>query len=291
MRTVAPAKVNWTLEVLGRRSDGFHEVRTVLQAIDICDTVAAEPSESLSVPPWEGGGSPEDDLAWRAARMLQEVCRRPVGATVRIRKRIPVAAGLGGGSSDAAATLRLLNRLWGLELSPAALASLAARVSSDAPFFVYGGVALCSGRGEQVSPLPDMRTLWLVVVVPPVSIQDKTRRMYEALEARDFTDGSHSEELAKRLRRDGSVVPEMTYNAFAAVALRVFPGLESYQRALSDASAGAVHLAGSGPALFCMARSEGEAREIAGRVRLPDARVFVARTLGSEESVAIHEGR
>lgn len=287
MRTVAPAKVNWTLEVLGRRSDGFHEVRTVLQAIDICDQVEAEPSESLAVEPWGDGGAPEGDLAWRAARMLQEVCGQPSGAAIRISKRVPVAAGLGGGSSDAAATLRLLNRLWGLGLADDALASVAAGVSSDAPFFVYGGVALCEGRGEKVSPLPGAPTLWLVVVAPPIFLPGKTRRMYEALEEGDFTDGRRSRELADLLRQGGSVAPEMLYNVFSGAALRVFPALDTYRRALRDAGARLVHVAGSGPALFCVAGGESEARAIARRVRAPEARVFVARTLAREESVAV----
>jgi len=279
--------VNWILEVLGRRSDGFHEVRTVLQAIDICDTVEAEPAESLAVEPWGDGGLPEGDLAWRAARMLQDLRGQPAGAVIRIRKRIPVAAGLGGGSSDAAAALRLLNRLWRLGLTEDALAQAAAGVSSDAPFFVYGGVALCQGRGERVSPLPDAPTLWLVVVAPPISLPGKTRRMYGALEAGEFTDGRRTGELADCLRRGGQVAPEMVYNVFEQVAPRVFPQLESYRKAMLDAGAGLVHLAGSGPALFCVAGSESEAREIAGRVRTPDAAVFVARTLGRDASLVV----
>lgn len=287
MRALAPAKVNWTLEVLGKRRDGFHEVRTVLQAIDICDIVEAQPAASLSLEPWGHGGPVAEDLAWRAALVAKEVAGTDPGAVIRIRKVIPVAAGLGGGSSDAAAVLRLLNRLWGLGMEERALASLAAGLSSDAPFFVYGGMALCAGRGEAVTPLPDGPAVWLVVLAPPAPMTNKTQRMYEALGPEDFTDGRRSEALAGLLRQGVQVAPGMVYNAFEGVARRLFPDLESYERALCNAGAKAVHLAGSGPSLFCITSDEREARAIAGRVKAPGATVFVARTLEREASVAV----
>lgn len=149
MRTVAPAKVNWTLEVLGRRDDGFHEVQTVMQAVDVCDEVEATPAEELAVTIEGPERAIEGDLVAEAARRLARKVGKVGGAALRVRKRIPLSAGLGGGSSDAGATLRLLTRLWRLGMVEEELAVLAAGLSSDVSFFLFGGTALAGGGGSE----------------------------------------------------------------------------------------------------------------------------------------------
>jgi 4-diphosphocytidyl-2-C-methyl-D-erythritol kinase len=247
MRLYAPAKINWTLEVLGRPPEaGYHEVRTVIQTVELCDALDLAPADGLEMEV-EGALEPfEDDLVLRAAALLGG--GGDGGASVRLSKRIPAAAGLGGGSSDAAATLRALNELWRLGYTDAQLAEMGAGIGSDVAFFVYGGTALAEGRGERVTPLPDVPPTWLVLVVPPFRLPEKTRHMYSALTPADFSDGSRTEALLRRLRQGRPIAEEGLYNAFERAAYDVFEGLHAYRDALLAAGAGGVHLAGSRPA-------------------------------------------
>lgn len=169
-----PAKINLHLEVVGRRRDGYHEVRTLFQSIDLFDQLTAEdapPGEtSLEVAP--AGASPRgpDNLVLRAARAIAEETNIDRGARLRLRKAIPVGGGLGGGSADAAAALVALDRLWGCDLGDSDLHRLAAGLGSDVPFFLHGGLALGIGRGDEVFPLPDREPTAVVVAVPKVQI-------------------------------------------------------------------------------------------------------------------------
>lgn len=287
MRTLAAAKINWTLEALGKRDDGYHEVRSVMQTIELDDVVSVEPARALALEVSGPHAAGEDDLALLAARALAEATGRDAGVAIHLVKQIPVAAGLGGGSSDAAAVLRCLDRLWGAGLSEGELAAVAARVSSDAPFFVHGGTALVEGRGERITPLPDAHPVWLVLLAPRMALPDKTRRMYASLTSADFTDGARTAALAERVRAGGAIADGDLYNAFERAAYEAFNGLAGHRRALLDAGAGAVHLAGSGPALFCLARTEGEARDVLSRLWAPACRTFACRTLTAAESVAV----
>jgi len=285
MRLYAPAKINWTLEVLGRRNDGYHEVRTVIQTVEPCDALELAPADGLDLEV-EGAHEPsQDDLVLRAAALLGG--GGAGGARIRLSKRVPVAAGLGGGSSDAAAALHGLNELWRLGHGDARLAEIGAGIGSDVAFFVYGGTALAEGRGERVTPLSDLAPTWLVLLVPPFRLPEKTRRMYNALTPADFTDGSRTEALLRRLRQGLPIVDEGLYNAFQRVAYEVFEGLEASRDALLAAGARRVHLAGSGPALFALGPDEGTARAVHDRLRPPGGQALVVRTLTAAEARAI----
>ena len=170
----ASAKVNLHLQVLDRRSDGYYEVRTLLQTIDLADEVRAEfaPPDVLDfrVDPVGVVTSGGDNLVLRAADALRRHTGVQAGARLELSKRIPIGAGLGGGSTDAAATLALLDKLWGLHLEPATLADLAAELGSDVPFFLTGGLAMATGRGEIVRPLPDLTDYGVVVCTPPIEV-------------------------------------------------------------------------------------------------------------------------
>lgn len=294
MRLYAPAKINWTLEALRRREDGYHEVRTVMQTVEPCDVLdlARDPGLEMEV---EGAHSlTEDDLVLRAAAAL--ACDEGWGARIHVQKRIPVSAGLGGGSSDAAAALRGFNELWGLGHSVEELAEMAARLGSDVPFFLRGGTALCEGRGERVTPLPEAPPAWLALVVPPVEMRSgtegKTRRMYAALRPEDFSDGSRTEALVGRLRAGQPVRDEDAFNAFERAAYEVFDGLAAYRDALLAAGARRAQVAGSGPALFALCESEEEARAIAGRLSAScqgesPLEAMAVRTLSSAEATRL----
>ena len=284
MRLCAPAKINWTLEVLGHPPQAdYHEVRTVIQAIDLCDILEFGAGEGVRLEvqgPHEASG---DDLVLRAAALLDGGGGR--GARIRLRKRIPVAAGLGGGSSDAGATLRGLDELWGLGLGGDRLAEMAAGLGSDVPFFLAGGTAVAEGRGERVTPLPDAAQTWLVMMAPPIAPADKTRRMYAALKPSEFSDGSRTAALVTAIREGRSVADGGLYNVFERAAYSAFAGLEAYREALLAAGAQRVHLAGAGPALFALAEDEASARAMLSRLRVPGGEAFAVRTLTAAESL------
>jgi len=183
----APAKVNLDLRILGRRSDGYHEVQTLLQTIDLIDELRATKTSSdvlnLQVTPAGVVSTGGDNLIVRAAKALRRHTGVNVGANLELTKRIPIGAGLGGGSSDAAAALVLLDALWGLRLQPSVLQKLAAEIGSDVPFFLTGGLALATGRGEIIRPLPDLVDCGVVVCTPPIEVA--TADVYDR-----FTSGS-----------------------------------------------------------------------------------------------------
>jgi len=283
MLLYAPAKVNWTLEVLGRREDGYHEVRTVMQAIDLCDILEFGPGEGVRLEVEGPHEASEDDLVLRAASLLDGGGGR--GARMRLTKRIPVAAGLGGGSSDAAVALRGLNELWRLGLSGERLAEMAAGLGSDVPFFLVGGTALAEGRGERMTPLPDAAQTWLVLLAPPITVAGKTQRMYAALTPADFTDGSRTEACAAVVREGRPLADDDLFNTFERAAYAVFEGLDVCREALLAAGAGRVHLAGAGPALFALAADEAAARAMLSRLRAPGGEAFAVRTLTAAESL------
>jgi 4-diphosphocytidyl-2-C-methyl-D-erythritol kinase len=280
MRLYAPAKINWTLEVLGRRNDGYHEVGSLMQTVDLCDILDITPADRLTLEV-EGEGQPsQDDLALRAAALLGG---GGSGAHIRLNKRVPVAAGLGGGSSDAAAALRGLNELWHLGYGDARLAEIGAGIGSDVAFFVHGGTVLAEGRGERVTPLPDLPCIWLVLLIPPLRLPEKTKRMYDTLTPGDFTDGTRTEALLRRLQTGHAIADTDLHNAFEHTAYEVFQGLDAYRDALLAAGARRVHLAGSGPALFALGPDEGAAWAVHDRLRPPDGEALVVRTLTAAE--------
>ncbi len=176
----AQAKINLCLRVVGQRADGFHDVQTLLQTIDLVDEVRAEPAPAgaleFRVEPDGSVPSGDDNLVLRAAQALRDRAGANYGASIELIKKIPVGAGLGGGSTDAAATLVLLDALWDLRLGREALETIAAELGSDVPFFLQGGLALATGRGEIVRPLSDLPSHAVLVCVPPIQIS--TRDVY-----------------------------------------------------------------------------------------------------------------
>ena len=185
----AYAKLNLTLEVLGRRPDGYHEITSVLQTVSLADVLSFRPAPTLSLRCSDPTLVSEDNLALRAARLLGETTGCTQGAEVTLEKHIPVASGLGGGSADAAAALWALDRLWDLRLPETQLSTLAARLGSDVPFFLQGGTALAQGRGERVTQLPPAPEAWFLVVRPPLEIPTKTATLYGMLDQRHWTKG------------------------------------------------------------------------------------------------------
>jgi 4-diphosphocytidyl-2-C-methyl-D-erythritol kinase len=260
------AKVNLVLEVLGKRADGYHELSTVLQAIDLFDRLVLEEDEALTLTSSDPAlPTDEANLVVRAARLLAEAAGVRRGARIRLEKRIPVAAGLGGGSSDAAATLWGLNRLWGLRWGAERLLAVATALGMDVPFFLLGGRALATGRGEKLEALPASPALAMVLVTPGFPLS--TREVYAGVPAGWRDDGSRTGALLEALAsRDAARVAGTLYNALEAVVAARRPEIGRIRQALSSAGALGSQMSGSGPTVLGIARSIEHARQIRGRL-------------------------
>ncbi|MDA1349555.1 MAG: 4-(cytidine 5'-diphospho)-2-C-methyl-D-erythritol kinase [Chloroflexi bacterium] len=246
----AHAKLNLTLEVVRPRDDGYHEIASVIQTVGIYDTLTFEPADGLSLECEDPDLRSDDNLVLKAARLLVEHSDGGKGARITLEKDIPVSAGLGGGSSDAAATLLSLNRLWGLKLSLERLMELGASLGSDVPFFLHGGTAMLHGRGEKVRTLPPADIDWYVVVAPNFQVPLKTAAAYQAISNTNLTSGALTRKLEARIRGGGDVPPQFLFNVFDAIAFALYPGLETYWETMHSLGAREVHLAGSGPSIF-----------------------------------------
>ena len=274
----AAAKVNLTLEVLGKRADGYHEIATVMQAVDLSDRITLDDADALELRS-DSATVPSDasNLAWRAAAALREAARIETGVRIAVDKRIPVAAGLGGGSSDAAAVLIGLNRLWRLQWSIERLDEVAATLGSDVPFFLRGGAALARGRGEKVEALKG-RSMALVLVNPKFA--SSTAEMYGRVTPAMYTDGARTREVVTALmsRRPARVAASL-YNGLEGAATAAYPQIARMRAALIAAGALGALMSGSGPTVFGVARSYEQARQIRARLTRASWECWAVRTL------------
>jgi 4-diphosphocytidyl-2-C-methyl-D-erythritol kinase len=276
----APAKINLTLEVLGKRPDGFHEVRSVIQAIDLCDKLQFEVGQGISFQCDMKGWNAGESLVSRAVALVREITGCSEGVIIKIEKRIPLMSGLGGDSSDAAAVLRGLNELWGLNLSPKDLWELAGRLGSDVAFFLHGGTALVEGRGELITPLPSLGGIWVVLVVPDVPGEPgKTRRMYQSLTTSHYTDGKITEGLVDLIKSGGEFDTSMLFNTFENIVFDDVNIRRVYIGHLLKLGGPRVHLAGSGPALFTMFRDGAQAKDLYTRFKNQGMSAYLAATV------------
>jgi 4-diphosphocytidyl-2-C-methyl-D-erythritol kinase len=273
---MASAKVNLTLEVLGPRADGYHELASVFATVDLRDRVRVAPWRTLDVRIAPAvGAAAGDDLASRAVRALADASARPALAYVRVRKRIPIASGLGGGSSDAGAVLRGLARVWrldGMDLVP-----VAERVGSDVPFFVSGAAyALVLGRGELVEALPAPEPFWIALVHLREHVS--TALVFGAHRAKP-SKGERTAKLAKALRdrkATVAVVRDALHNDLLEAAERVAPAIADARKAAAGMGID-LAMSGSGPSLFAMGDDRAHAIGIARQLRRAGLRVRVVR--------------
>ena len=201
----AYAKINWFLKILGRRDDGFHEIESLIQKVSLHDVLKISPSDKLSLK--ADGGIPEkENLVFKAASLLKSTYSVKTGAHMDLHKNIPVEAGLGGGSSDAAAALMGLNKLWSLGLSPDSLSEIAAKLGSDVPFFLYGPASFSYGRGEKLTPCRAIKRLHILLVKPPFEVS--TAWAYQNLKTTGLLKkGDHHTEKSGHLSHD---LPKLT---------------------------------------------------------------------------------
>ncbi len=268
--TWAPAKVNLFLEVLGRRPDGYHELETLLLAVDLFDTleVRDDASGTLSLecdPP--GLPTGPGNLVYQAADALRRAAGPSRGAAVRLTKRVPAEAGLGGGSSDAAAALAALDAVWRLGLSRDDLLAVAAGVGSDVGFFLAPPAGWCTGRGERVEPVPVGRPLDLVIVKPPVGLS--TADVYRRVRVPEAPQSGTAARDALRAG-DPEAVAAALFNRLQEAAFEAAPEVERAHRTLAGCGPLGCLVSGSGSSVFAICRDRADAVRVAGRYRNAD---------------------
>lgn len=289
LRLKAFAKINPVLEVLGKRPDGYHELSLLFQTIGLYDTLTFEKATEgffLEMPSAPAGLSPGDDnLVLKAAKLFfKEHVPGPGGVRIELTKKVPLAAGLGGGSSDAAATLRGLDTLFQTRLGMDELQSMAAALGSDVPFFLKGGTALGRGRGEIITSLPPLPEMNLVLVKPeqglstPAVFQSGKARMTNGEYARPFLNLAKEGKLAYLV---GSL-----FNGLEPAAIFLMPEVGEIKKRLLEAGALGALVSGSGPTVFGIAGTVEDAVEIAKRMEGEGRTVWVTKTVpaGAEKN-------
>jgi len=281
MNVKARAKINLCLDVLGTRPDGYHEILTVMHPLELHDKIKVE---ALSTGALEVYCSHPDvpsgpgNLVYRAADLLRSQCGCSMGASICIRKNIPVAAGLAGGSADAAAVLEALNRLWGLGLGESELLQLGEKVGADVPFCLAGKTALAGGKGEILTPVPSFPGLGVVLVKPPFGVS--TARVYSLFDSSPAGPGPNTGAMVSALeKRDFEAVAALLSNVLERVTAALHPEIYEIKKALYDAGAAGAVMSGSGPTVFGLCRSPGEGLSVAARLDLPGCRVTVNETV------------
>lgn len=282
--TRAYAKINLTLDVRGRRSDGYHELVTVMQTVDLYDTICL--AESADEQVHLRCDRPElnnaDNLVVRAAQLVRQRLDIKWGLVLELRKCIPMAAGLGGGSSDAAAVLLTLQKWWQLPLHAGDLLDMAAALGSDVPFFLTGGLALCEGRGERVTPLTPRwpaALRWFVLIKPAIAIS--TAAVFGGLPASDYSDGAHSRAICAALEEGHDPRSEDLHNDLERGVLERYPEVARARNDLYSAGAGLVRLSGSGPTLFAPFASLAEATRVQRDMQSRGYEAYLSRAIYS----------
>jgi 4-diphosphocytidyl-2-C-methyl-D-erythritol kinase len=278
------AKINWSLRVLGKRDDGYHEIDTVLQTVSLHDTITFEQVADESIRLWcDDRSVPVDktNLVWRAAAALRERYSIRRGVRIRLEKRIPAEAGLGGGSSDAAATLIALAFLWKIEVSAEDLVRIAEGLGSDVPFFLNGGTARATGRGSVVEPLGDSPQKHLLVIKPNASIS--TAKAYSTLHRASLTSSDSKPILfhSQASNSSASIDLNALQNDFEPTVFQLEPEIERAKVALLKSEARAAMLSGSGSAVFGIFENQDAQERAIQAIELETGwRAFPCKTVG-----------
>lgn len=280
----APAKINLYLRILGKRADGYHNIETIFEKINLCDKVVLKRRKKgiRIVCPHKDVPVNQRNLGFRAARALLRAAKRQDGVEIRIDKRIPVAAGLGGGSSDAASVLLGLNKLLSTGLRLRQLLDLGAKLGADVPFFLLSRPrAVGRGKGEILRPLKINRKNWYVLVVPPFKVS--TRRMYQDAKITLTKSTSGVRMIIRALEKgDLTALNKYGYNSFAPVLKKRYKQILQINKALKSSGASATLVSGSGPCVFGVTKNRKEAMGISKNLRAKkDWQVIVAKTFSN----------
>ena len=274
-------KINITLEVIGRFPDGYHQIVSVMQAIELCDTLSFKLSFNQHInficdmPVIQT----DDNLVLKAARLLKEYSEHPYGADIHLEKIIPVSSGLGGGSSNAAVTLLSLNQLWDLNLNQDTLTMLAKKIGSDVAFFLNSPSCIAEQKGDTITQIKSVQPTNMVLVVPKIDLQEKTKNMYNLISMKDYTDGKLSFKTAKLIESGQLPTHYPMYNIFKKVAMESFPEISLAEKAMIESGASQVQLSGSGPSLFTFTKSTNESKRISEKLAALGYNPIISKTL------------
>ena len=278
----ARAKINLTLDITGVRADGYHEVSMIMQTIDLADDVTLRKipcgvelvMDATSIEGGENIPTDEKNLAWRAAIQVQKFCGKALGVAIELVKKIPVAAGLAGGSADAAAVIRGMNRLYELGLSVKEMCTIGERVGSDVPFCIVGGTCLAQGRGEILTQLAPMKKFGVVLAKPEGEIS--TAWAYKTYDENPAALHPPNQQIVRDLMRgEFDAAFREFFNVLEEVALKKIPAIAEYKIKMLAAGARVALMSGSGPTVFALTDDEAEAEKISGA--FDSARVFVTK--------------
>lgn len=277
----APAKINLVLDVLRKREDGYHEVEMIMTMVDLADRLEMEPlARDQIIISSQVGYIPLDEknLAFQAAQLIKERYGVKQGVYIHLDKKIPVAAGLAGGSSDAAATLRGLNRLWQLGISEQELCELGAELGSDVPFCVTGGTALATGRGEQLESIANPPQCWVVLAKPPINVS--TADIYGRFRVHKVDKHPSAADMRAALEAGSfSGMCQSLGNVLEQVTLNVHPEVRQLKESMIRLGADGVLMSGSGPTVFGLVSKQAKLSRIYNGLRGYCKEVYVVRML------------
>lgn len=277
----APAKINLMLDVLHKRPDGYHEVEMIMTMVDLADRLEMEAlSRDTIIISSQAGYIPLDEknLAFQAAKLIKERYNVRSGVYIHLDKNIPVAAGLAGGSSDAAATLRGLNRLWDLNIPAEELKQLGAELGSDVPFCITGGTALATGRGELLTPLPNPPQCWVVLAKLPINVS--TAEIYGRFRSDEVVAHPSADRMRQAIERSSfQGVCEELGNVLEEVTLKLYPEVAHLKETMLKLGADGVLMSGSGPTVFGLVSKESKVSRIYNGLRGFCKEVYAVRLL------------
>ncbi|MDE4085171.1 4-(cytidine 5'-diphospho)-2-C-methyl-D-erythritol kinase [Planococcus maritimus] len=282
----APAKINLTLDVLYKRPDNYHEIEMIMTTVDLADRIGLQGTAKGIHIQSADRFVPNDsrNLAYQAAQLIKDTFNIKTGVIISLEKQIPVAAGLAGGSSDAAATLKGLNQLWQLNLSLDELAELGAKIGSDVSFCVYGGTALATGRGEVIEELPAPPHCWVILAKPSLGVS--TADVYGAFDP-DKADHPDTQAMIAALREgDYEAMCDNLGNALESVTMNLHPEVGQIKEHMIKFGADAVLMSGSGPTVFGLVNQEARIPRIYNGLRGFCSEVYAVRLLGDREPLA-----
>jgi 4-diphosphocytidyl-2-C-methyl-D-erythritol kinase len=262
MRCKAYAKINLCLEVLGKRDDGFHEIKTIVQTIDMADDIDITESDTLTIDCDDVGIPSDSNIVNTAAKVLLEYCCVTRGAHISLAKNIPVGFGFGGGSADAAATLYGLNLIWKLGLSTVELIDVAAKIGSDVPALLTGGTILAEGAGEIICELPSISGPDILLICPSLTIPEKTRHMYSHITQMHYSDGGATDRMINNINQQKLIDTDI-FNIFETIAMTNFKGLSELYTMVQCIGGVTPHLCGAGPAMYCLLEDQGKCKQLA----------------------------
>lgn len=279
----APAKINLVLDALYKREDGFHEVEMIMTMVDLADRLTMESlSRDQILITSQVGFIPLDEknLAFQAARLIKQRYNVKEGVYIHLDKKIPVAAGLAGGSSDAAATLRGLNRLWKLNISEQELCELGAELGSDVPFCVTGGTALATGRGEILTPIASPPQCWVILAKPSLNVS--TADVYGRFKVKDVQQHPSVHTMLDAINKGSfSAMCHSLGNVLEDVTLNLYPEVKQIKESMIRLGADGVLMSGSGPTVFGLVSKEAKLSRLYNGLRGFCKEVYVVRMLTS----------